>query len=126
MGLLEAPPILHLADGNASAVLGPFGSLASFARRRVRGGHLVWRVPAGLGPFAGQIGQLGGLLLTLNNGFTRRAQVFNHNSVLVALMALLDWRLAVALLSGRAKDFIWVGLLAGLGLITKYQALMPM
>ncbi|MEY2781021.1 MAG: hypothetical protein RL307_725 [Pseudomonadota bacterium] len=65
------------------------------------------------------------LLFTLNNGFTRRAQVFNHNSVLVALMALLAWRLAVALISGRTKDWIWVGLLAGFGLITKYQALMP-
>ena len=65
------------------------------------------------------------LLFTLNNGFTRRAQVFNHNSVLVALMALLAWRLAAALHSGRMKDWAWVGALAGMGLITKYQAIMP-
>ncbi len=66
------------------------------------------------------------LLYTLNNGFTRRAQVFNHNSVLVMLIAAVAWRLAVALASGRLRDWLVVGVLAGLSLLTKYQALLPL
>jgi hypothetical protein len=66
------------------------------------------------------------VLYTLNNGFTRRAQVFNHNSVLVMLIAAVAWRLAVAFASGRLRDWLIVGGLAGLALITKYQALLPL
>lgn len=65
------------------------------------------------------------LLFTLNNGFTRRAQVFNHNSVLVMLVAALAWRLVVALQTRRIMDWGWVGLCAGLALLTKYQAMLP-
>ena len=65
------------------------------------------------------------LLFTLNNGFTRRAQVFNHNSVLVMLCAALAWRVVVAMQSKRLIDWVWVGVCAGLALLTKYQALLP-
>ncbi|MEI7782863.1 MAG: glycosyltransferase family 39 protein [Betaproteobacteria bacterium] len=64
--------------------------------------------------------------LTLHYGFTRRAQVYNHNSVLIAFIALTAW---LTLLAVRKNKPIWwlaTGLLAGLSLLVKYQALIPL
>lgn len=64
--------------------------------------------------------------LTLHYGFTRRAQVYNHNSVLIAFIALTVW---LALLAVRKNKPIWwlaTGLLAGLSLLVKYQAIVPL
>ena len=64
--------------------------------------------------------------LTLHYGFTRRAQVYNHNSVLIAFMALTVWLTLIAV--RRNKPIWWLasGLLAGLSLLVKYQALIPL
>ena len=66
------------------------------------------------------------LLLTLHYGFTRRAQLYNHNSVLVAFIAMTVWTTLLAL----RKQSLWLwfvcGLLGGLSILVKYQAIFPL
>jgi 4-amino-4-deoxy-L-arabinose transferase-like glycosyltransferase len=66
------------------------------------------------------------LLLTLHYGFTRRAQLYNHNSVLIAFMALTVLVTLYALRDQKNRQWICAGLLAGLSLLVKYQAAVPL
>lgn len=66
------------------------------------------------------------MLLALHYGFTRRAQVYNHNAVVVFFVALAILLLLVALDSGRRRDWMVFGLGAGLALLSKYQAVLPL
>jgi 4-amino-4-deoxy-L-arabinose transferase-like glycosyltransferase len=66
------------------------------------------------------------LLLTLHYGFTRRAQLFNHNAVLVAFIAVT---VLLTLLAVRRQTlWFWfaTGLFGGLSILVKYQALFPL
>ena len=66
------------------------------------------------------------LLLTLHYGFTRRAQLFNHNAVLVAFIAITA--LLTLLAVRRQTLWFWfaAGLFGGLSILVKYQALFPL
>ena len=66
------------------------------------------------------------LLLTLHYGFTRRAQLYNHNSVLVAFIALTAWVTLLALRDQKYRLWLGAGLLGGLSLLVKYQAAVPL
>ena len=66
------------------------------------------------------------LLLTLHYGFTRRAQLSNHNSVLVAFIALTAWVTLLALRDQKSRLWLAAGLLGGLSLLVKYQAAVPL
>ncbi len=71
------------------------------------------------------------LLWGLQQGFASKAQLFNHNSALVALVAATAWAtLAAARRSGRGDTARWhwvgVGVLAGLASLSKYQAVVPL
>jgi hypothetical protein len=66
------------------------------------------------------------LLLTLHYGFTRKAQLYNHNSVLIAFVALTVLATLYALRDQRTWQWLGVGLLAGLSLLVKYQAAVPL
>jgi 4-amino-4-deoxy-L-arabinose transferase-like glycosyltransferase len=65
------------------------------------------------------------LLLTLHYGFTRRAQLYNHNSVLIAFVALMVLATLQALKHPSHWRWVWVGVLAGVAMLVKYQALIP-
>ena len=66
------------------------------------------------------------LLLALHHGFTRRAQMFNHNTVLVACMAMAALATLQAVRCNRHRDWLLVGLASGLALLAKYQAAVPL
>jgi hypothetical protein len=71
------------------------------------------------------VAALSALLLTLHYGFTRRAQLYNHNSVLIAFVALLVLATLHALTKQGKWRWLLVGLLAGAAMLVKYQAVVP-
>ena len=75
--------------------------------------------------FDRDVAVLTAIFLTLHYGFTRRAQIYNHNTVLVAFVALTV--LAVLYAIKKQKNIYWIGsgLLAGLSILVKYQAVLP-
>ncbi|WP_427914598.1 ArnT family glycosyltransferase [Ramlibacter sp. MMS24-I3-19] len=73
-----------------------------------------------------RVAVLTALLLALHYGFTRRAQMFNHNTVLVACMALAALATFHAMQRNRRRDWLLVGLASGLALMAKYQAAVPL
>lgn len=73
-----------------------------------------------------RVAVLTALLLALHYGFTRRAQMFNHNTVLVACMAFAALAAVQAVRANRLRDWLLVGLAAGLALLAKYQAIVPL
>lgn len=63
-----------------------------------------------------------GTALTMGVAFyTRPALEFNHNIAQMPLWAALVWCLLAALQSGRLRHWLALGLLAGLGMLTKYS-----
>ncbi len=63
-----------------------------------------------------------GTLLTMGVVFyTRPALEFNHNIAQMPLWAALAWAQLAALQDGRLRQWLALGLLAGLGLLTKYS-----
>lgn len=76
--------------------------------------------------FNTDIAALAAVMLTLHYGFTRRAQLYNHNTVLIALMAITVLLILLAL--RKKNTFYWVGagFFSGLSVLTKYQALLPL
>ncbi|HEY1229484.1 MAG TPA: glycosyltransferase family 39 protein, partial [Ramlibacter sp.] len=73
-----------------------------------------------------RVAVLTALLLALHYGFTRRAQMFNHNTVLVACMAMAAVATFHAMRRNRRRDWVLVGLASGLALLAKYQAAVPL
>ena len=53
--------------------------------------------------------------------YTRPALEFNHNIAQMPLWAALGWCLLAALQDGRMRQWLLLGVLAGLGLLTKYS-----
>ena len=85
---------------------------------------LTWRIAHMLlGP---QVAMVALLLLSLHQGFAARAQMYNHNSLLLLVVALTVWATLVALENKRRACWLLVGLSAGLAMLTKYQALVPL
>lgn len=58
----------------------------------------------------------------LHLSFSWRAQIYNHNSVLVLFMALTVWAALRASQSQKMAAWLLLGISAGLALLTKYQA----
>ena len=76
--------------------------------------------------FDADIASFTALLLTLHYGFTRRAQLYNHNSVLIAFIAVTVLLTIIALREKRTIYWILVGLFSGLSILVKYQAILPL
>lgn len=66
------------------------------------------------------------LLIGLHIGFSWRAQLYNHNTVLILCVAATVWATLRALDSGKKTSWFLVGMLAGLAMLSKYQALVPL
>ena len=68
------------------------------------------------------------LLWGLNLTFSQRAQLYNHNTVLVLCVAATVWFAMRATAPGRAPFAWWAaaGLAAGAALLSKYQAAVPL
>ena len=86
----------------------------------------TWRIAHRLlGP---QVATVAVMLISLHQGFSFRAQMYNHNTLLLLLAAMTAWATLAALDSKRLAAWAWalVGLCAGLAMLTKYQALVPL
>lgn len=59
----------------------------------------------------------------LHTALSTRADVYNHNTVLVLFSTAMAWAAARASQSGRTRDWLLAGVFAGLGLLSKYTAL---
>ena len=66
------------------------------------------------------------LLLGLQLNFSWRAQIYNHNSVLILLVSAAVWSALVAAHDRRSGAWLLTGTLAGLAMLTKYQAVVPL
>ena len=66
------------------------------------------------------------VMMTLHFGFTRRAAVYNHNTVLIGMVALCVLVLLIALKREQWRWWLLLGLSSGAALLTKYQAGIPM
>lgn len=84
----------------------------------------TWRITLRL--FGPQAAMFAVLLIGLHIGFSWRAQLYNHNTVLVLMTAATVWATLLALDSGKKMAWILSGALAGLAMLSKYQALVPL
>lgn len=84
----------------------------------------TWRITQRL--FGQQAAMYAVLLIGLHIGFSWRAQLYNHNTVLILFSAATVWATVRALDSGRKLAWMGVGGLAGLAMLSKYQALVPL
>lgn len=84
----------------------------------------TWRITLRL--FGRQAGMFAVLLIGLHIGFSWRAQLYNHNTVLVLMSAATVWATLRALDSGKKMAWMLSGALAGLAMLSKYQALVPL
>lgn len=84
----------------------------------------TWRISRRL--FGPQVAMYAVLLIGLHIGFSWRAQLYNHNTVLILFSAATVWATMRALDSGRKLAWMGVGGLAGLAMLSKYQALVPL
>lgn len=84
----------------------------------------TWRITLRL--FGPQAGMFAVLLIGLHIGFSWRAQLYNHNTVLILMSAATVWATLRALDSGKKAAWVFVGILAGLAMLSKYQALVPL
>lgn len=64
------------------------------------------------------------LVLSMTYAMTRKAQFFNHNTVLLMGLSLTTWLTLIALKQNRVQDWFWLGISLGGLLLTKYQALL--
>lgn len=84
----------------------------------------TWKIAARL--LGTKSGAIVAVLLALHFGFSWRAQVYNHNSVLLFLVAATVWAAIRAADTKNMSRWIGAGCLAGLALLTKYQAAVPL
>ncbi|MDI9330750.1 MAG: glycosyltransferase family 39 protein [Alphaproteobacteria bacterium] len=66
------------------------------------------------------------MIISLHLGFTRGAQLYNHNTVMLSTIALTVWAALWAVQRGRLGWWVLVGLLAGLSMLAKYQSAFPL
>ena len=84
----------------------------------------TWRIAHRL--FGAQAAMFAVLLLGLHMGFSWRAQLYNHNTVLILLSAATVWATLHALDTRKLLAWAAAGVLAGLAMMSKYQAAVPL
>ena len=62
------------------------------------------------------------LLQGLHLGFSQRAELYNHNTVVILFSSMTVWAVLRALDRSRLRDWVLVGACAALALLAKYQA----
>lgn len=81
----------------------------------------TWRIADRLG--GSRVAAIAVLLQGLHLGFSQRAQLYNHNTVLLLFSALTVWSVMRALESRRSRHWMLAGAGAALAILSKYQAL---
>lgn len=84
----------------------------------------TWRIACKI--FNNYVGMLAVLFVSLHMGFSLRAELYNHNTVLLLLASATVWAVLLALETNKKIAWLMTGLMAGLALLSKYQALVPL
>ena len=81
---------------------------------------LTWRIADRLG--GSRVAAIAVMLHGLHLGFSQRAQLYNHNTVLLLFSAATVWAVMRALESQRNRHWLLAGVFAALSILSKYQA----
>jgi 4-amino-4-deoxy-L-arabinose transferase-like glycosyltransferase len=84
----------------------------------------TWRI--GCKIFNNYVGILAVLFVSLHMGFSLRAELYNHNTVLLLFTSAAVYTTLLAIETKRKLEWLMTGVLAGLALLSKYQALVPL
>jgi 4-amino-4-deoxy-L-arabinose transferase-like glycosyltransferase len=125
LGYWKHPPFSTWLMGGAISIFGASGttSLLLAALCYAGAGFFTWKLgELLLGPRAATLAML---LWPLHHAYSWRAQVYNHNTVLVLIVSAFAWASVRAARSGLRSHWLLVGGLAGLAALTKYQAIIP-
>jgi len=125
LGYWKHPPLTTWLMRAAIALAGPsdFVSYVLAAVCYSGTAYFTWKIASMLMP--ARAAALAVLLLSLHHGFSWRAQIYNHNAVLVLMASAFVWATMRAVRSGRRFDWLAAGALAGLAMLAKYQAVIP-
>lgn len=63
------------------------------------------------------------LLVSVTAYFSLRASIFNHNTAQLWSITASVWLFYRAMRDGRMRDWVWLGIVCGLAMLTKYSAL---
>lgn len=84
----------------------------------------TWRIACKI--YNNYVGMLAVLFVSLHMGFSLRAELYNHNTVLLLFTSATVWAVLLALETNRKIAWLLSGALAGLALLSKYQALVSL
>ncbi len=126
-GYYKHPPLTTWLFAGALAIFGPrpwVSGLLSGACLAATG-LVTWAIAARL--LGARLAFLSLLLWSLQQPFSLRAYLFNHNVPLVLCVALCVWAVLSALQQPlRTRGWVLAGVAAGAAMLVKYQALLPM
>jgi 4-amino-4-deoxy-L-arabinose transferase-like glycosyltransferase len=80
----------------------------------------LWRIAQRIA--GDRVAAIAVLLQGLHLGFSQRAELYNHNTVLILFSSMTVWATLRALERPRLRDWALAGLCAALALLSKYQA----
>ncbi len=126
-GYYKHPPLTTWLFAGALAVFGPHPWVAGLLSGAclTATGLVTWAIAARL--MGARLAFLCVLLWSLQQPFSLRAYLFNHNVPLVLCVALCVWTVLNASLQPlRTRGWVLAGVAAGLAMLVKYQALLPM
>lgn len=127
LGYWKHPPLPTWLMAAAIALLGagPATSYVLATACFVGTAVFTWKIAQRLLPQQPALPAIAVILLTLHQGFSWRAQLYNHNTVLVLAVSAMVWATLCAVQSGRRVHWLGAGALAGAALMSKYQAAVP-
>ena len=82
--------------------------------------YFGWRIARRIA--GARVAAIAVLLQGLHLGFSQRAELYNHNTVVILFSSMAVWAVLRALDSSRLRDWVLAGACAGLALLAKYQA----
>jgi 4-amino-4-deoxy-L-arabinose transferase-like glycosyltransferase len=125
LGYHKHPPLPSLALGVVIKLFGPsvYWAYALAALCLVGTLGLTWLIGREL--IGERLSAVAVVLWGLNLSFSQRAQLYNHNTVLVLCLAATIW---FAMRATRGHWLYWMatGVAAGAAMLSKYQALVPL
>ena len=128
LGYHKHPPLPSLALGLVIRAFGPSVYWAYVLATLCLLGTLWFTWLIGRELIGDRLAAAAALLWGLNLSFSQRAQLYNHNTVLVLFIAAAVWCAMCATRGGQSRAGWWAacGMVAGAAVLSKYQALVPL
>lgn len=123
-GYHKHPPLPTLILGAVQRVLGPSPWWAMLLAGLATAGTGLFTFLIARRVLGAQTAALAVLLWGLPQGFTTRAQLWNHNTLMMLCIAAAAWLALQAVERRRIGWWAAAGVLAGLAMLSKYQAIL--